>query len=207
MDWSLTAPCRPRPTPSRLLALPVELRDLILEYVLSSSKPMVTFRLDDYQRDCLSESTQPPLLFVNKQIRAEGLPIFYGCNEFVIHNEEAKLKDGRAWLLRHERYFLLIKKMAFWMRYVDLLNARSSQGAIALHLARKTGLQKWNVGDSWEWITVVRKPGGLDADANFLVTKLRQLLRDEYEDGRLTADRTWSCLFELKGCYIVEKMS
>ncbi|OTA23110.1 hypothetical protein BTJ68_13839 [Hortaea werneckii EXF-2000] len=35
---------------------------------------MVTFKLDHYQRDTLTQAVQPPLLHLNRQIRQESLP-------------------------------------------------------------------------------------------------------------------------------------
>ncbi|KAF2725845.1 hypothetical protein K431DRAFT_54004 [Polychaeton citri CBS 116435] len=98
----------------RLLDLPAELRALIFSFALTSPRPLVTFRLDPYQKDSYTEAWPPPsLTFVSKQFREESLPIFYQCNDFVLHTEglepggngwqrkcDGKAGEARIWLRR-----------------------------------------------------------------------------------------------------------
>lgn len=61
---------------ARLLTLPLEIRELVWEHVLTEAdQTLVTFRLDAFQREYYSYSTQPALARVSRQIRSESLPV------------------------------------------------------------------------------------------------------------------------------------
>src|ERR1700761_2254315 len=98
MDLPIRKPSSTRPARSHFLELPAEIRDYIYEFALTSGKPLVAFRLDEYQRDSYEEATQPPLTRVNRQIRDESLPIFYQSNDIVLHNDSSKGGNTRRWL-------------------------------------------------------------------------------------------------------------
>ena len=97
MDWPFRSLSSSKPR-FRLLDLPQEIRDLIYEFAVTSSKPIVAFRLDEYQRPSYQEAIQPPLTRSNRQIRRESLPIFYDCNDIVLHTEGSKMHDTQRWL-------------------------------------------------------------------------------------------------------------
>ena len=81
-----------------LFELPRELRDLIYDLALHSDKPLVTFRVDDYQRESYVEAIQPGLTRISRQVRKESLPVFYSTNAFILHSDEPKLVDTQQWL-------------------------------------------------------------------------------------------------------------
>ncbi|KAK5107604.1 hypothetical protein LTR62_000998 [Meristemomyces frigidus] len=60
-----------------LLTIPPELRNDILQQVLIDTKVILI-----QSAPTREEPLEPPLLFVCKQLRNEGLPIFYGANTF-----------------------------------------------------------------------------------------------------------------------------
>ncbi|TKA83386.1 hypothetical protein B0A55_01009 [Friedmanniomyces simplex] len=180
MDWTLTTTLRSRPKRCRLLELPPELRIAIFEYALASPKTVVTFRLDDYQRDSLQEAIQPPLTRVSSQVRFETLPIWYGSTTFVLHTEDAKGRDTQRWLVENEPHLGKLK------------------------LYRQATDDVWQVSDSWDWITVVRKPLGLEADAKEMILRVRETLNTDR--GSLKTDaRDWQHLLgNLREWYLLE---
>ncbi|KAK5721887.1 hypothetical protein LTR15_006480 [Elasticomyces elasticus] len=72
----------------RLLILPPELRTQIWELVLITPQPLNVGQSSPTPRTILQ---QPALTRVNRQIREECLPIFYGQNTFLV--EDSKLED------------------------------------------------------------------------------------------------------------------
>lgn len=61
---------------ARLLTLPTEIRAHIFQHVLThTDQTLVTFRLDAFQREYDTYSTQPALTRVSRQIRSESLPV------------------------------------------------------------------------------------------------------------------------------------
>ncbi|KAF2774114.1 hypothetical protein EJ03DRAFT_134 [Teratosphaeria nubilosa] len=189
-----------------LLDLPAELRDLIYEYAVTSDKTIVTFRLDKYQRDSYNQAVQPSLTRVNRQVRAESLPFYYACNTFVLHTEASKALDARRWLLCNEMHLLKLRRLSLWIRYVPLTNHRTtSQGALSITVLRNVADGCWKVDDGWDWITVVRRPGALEDDANFLIGKVRSLLVNE-STSHLSAEEFADLLVQLRLEYVKEKM-
>lgn len=160
MDWTVKTLLSSRNSQCRLLDLPAELRDTIFEYALTADKPLVSFRLDNYQRESYQEATQPPLTRVNRQIRQESLPIFYQNNYVVLHAEAPKIDDTQRWLECIESKIALIQRMSFWIRYVTLTNDRSAgSGAISISIRRSKAHPIWLVDEDWRWVTVTRRPG------------------------------------------------
>ncbi|KAK3672459.1 hypothetical protein LTR78_007766 [Recurvomyces mirabilis] len=205
MDWSFRTISFTKQPESRLPALPSELRDLIFEYALVCNKPLVTFRLDNYQKDSMSEAVQPALTRTNRQIRKETLPIWYGCNRFVLHTQDPHAGKGLVWLERNSRYMSLLKHIALWIRYVSPINDRG-YGALSISMRRQAGTDVWYAEDDWEWITVIRKPTGLEDDARFLQKELDYLLENDYQ-GQLDAEKFHCILLETRRRYIEHKMS
>nr|POE49216.1 hypothetical protein CFP56_32366 [Quercus suber] len=163
MDW-----LSPQPR-SRLLDLPSELRDLIFEYALTSPSTVVTFRLDPYQEDSYSQAVQPALTRANRQVRRESLPVWYGHNAFVMHTEATKADHTLRWLACNERHLQLLRKVEVWIRVLGTANLRSvASGAIGLEVRRRGGDLTWRTQDDWRWITVCRKPAGIEDDVAFL---------------------------------------
>lgn len=196
---------RPKPDRCPLLGIPPELRDLIFEYALKSEKTLVSFRLDDYQRDSFAQAVQPALTKVSQQIRRESIPLWYSCNDFVLHSEAAKANDARKWLLCNETQLPKLRQISFWMRYVTLENrVKSANGAICITLKRVNLSSDWTVDDEWRWITVVRKPEALERDAKFLIEHLRQLLQEDWPD-KLSVAGIHGLLTDLREGYVKEK--
>ncbi|KAI7333552.1 hypothetical protein KC354_g18089 [Hortaea werneckii] len=215
MDWPrFPSLYRPRSGRCFLLELPPELRDLIYEYTLQSdskSNQMVTFKLDHYQRDTLTQAVQPPLLYLNHQIRQESLPLFYSSQTFILHSEGIKADDARRWLRCSEPHLPKLRQLEIWIRYTTPANRfTSSNGAVGITLHRdrhdvNTG-GEWRVReDGWRWITVVRKPANLETDAAFLIREVRRLLQEEWP-GKLTAAGLYGVLVDLREVYVKEKM-
>lgn len=77
---------------ARLLTLPAEIRAHIFQHVLTETeKPLVTFRLDDFQRECYACSIQPALTRVSRQIRCESLPVRVNCFKCVYPPGETQM--------------------------------------------------------------------------------------------------------------------
>ncbi|TKA83381.1 hypothetical protein B0A55_01012 [Friedmanniomyces simplex] len=205
MEWTFTTTLRSRPKRSRLLELPPELRIAIFEYALASPKTVVSFRLDDYQRDSLQEAVQPALTRVSSQVRFETLPIWYGCTTFVLHTEDAKGRDAQRWLVENEPHLGKLKCVSVWIRRISRTTGQSSHGALGISLYRQaTDDDVWQVSDSWDWITVVRKPLGLEADAKAMISRARETLNTDR--GSLETDaRDWQRLLgNLREWYLLE---
>ncbi|RMZ06102.1 hypothetical protein D0862_04745 [Hortaea werneckii] len=228
MDWP-RFPALHRPKPGRcfLLELPPELRDLIYEYTLTSPSnstsksnnnhnQMVTFKLDHYQLDTLTQAVQPSLLRTNRQIRQETLALFYQSQTFILHSEGTKADDARRWLMCNAAHLGKIRQIELWIRYLTPTNRfTSSSGAVGIRLHRDCsnnsgggggGGGEWKVHeDGWRWITVVRKPGGVEHDAGFLIREVRRLLQEEWP-GKLTAAGLYGVMADLREVYVKEKM-
>lgn len=207
MDWSLSRLSERSADPSGLLQLPPEIRDVIYEFALTSDHPVVTFRLDTYQQDSYQEATQPPLTRVSRQVRQESLPIYFDCNEFILHAEGSKVQNAHRWLICNSLHLPKLRHLSFWVRYVTLRNDRNgSSGALSIGLRRDVHDGCWKVKDRWKWITVVRRPAALDSDAKFLIAELRRLLINE-STSYLDADEWYYMLTDLNLVYVKEKMS
>ena len=197
-----TAPAR-----FALLELPTEIRDAIFVFALSSSKPVVTFLLDDYQKDSYNEAVQPSLTRVSRQIREDTLPIFYGVNDFIIHSEPPKIGHSKQWLRCIEPNMRLLQRLSFWIRYVTLTNNRSEyNGAICISLQRSKREDVWQVKDGWKWITVVRSPSVLKSDAKFLISELRKMLTED-PNCLQSGEGVVEAITGLQLLYTKEKMS
>lgn len=180
MNWSFAGITRPAQNQSPLLELPAELREAIFELAVVSEKPIVTFKLDQYQKDSYQEARQPAITRVSRQVRSESLPIYYDCNNFVIHTEGAKSDDASRWLMCNEKHLNALRHLTFWIRYIPFVHERlSSQGALGISLARPVKRGCWKVDDRWKWITVVRKPQTLASDAEFLIGHFKKALVNE----------------------------
>ncbi|KAI6833488.1 hypothetical protein KC340_g2865 [Hortaea werneckii] len=224
MDWPRFPSSLHRPKPGRclLLELPPELRDLIYEHTFPSESPSnqrVTFKLDPYQRDTLTQAVQPSLLRTNRQIRQESLGIFYRSQTFILHCEGSKADDARKWLVSNEPHLRKIRQIELWIRYTTPANRfTSSNGAVGITLSRDLhdknnnnggsgGDGGWKVReDGWRWITVVRKPGNVEDDAGFLIREVRRLLQEDEWPGKLTAAGLYGVMADLREGYVKEKM-
>jgi len=163
------------------LNLPAEIRGHIFEFVLSSTE-IVTFRLDSFQRQSYCEAVQPALTRVSRQVRSESLPIYYACNDFVLHTEGPKADDAHRWLQCNARHLPDMRRLSFWVRYVTLThshhplsNGVSSHGALSISVYRRTRGCPWAVDNVWRWITVMRKPPELARHAQFIIDELRAM--------------------------------
>lgn len=69
----------------------------------------------------------------------------------------------------------------------------------------QTRVQAWAVDEDWRWITVVRKPIGLDGDGELLVRLLIGLVQEQ-SGAWVTADRLVGLMADLRLLYIKDKM-
>ncbi|KAK4635652.1 hypothetical protein CLAFUW4_01044 [Fulvia fulva] len=192
---------------SRLLRLPAEIRSLIYEYAVASDKTVVTFRLDPYQRDCYEHAIPPPLALVSHQVRAESLPAYYSCNDFILHTESPQADEAKRWLRLNADHLGVLRRVTFWIRYVPFQNDRaSSQGAMAVSIYRLTKGADWQVDNDWRWITVVRKPSELQGDTNFMLEKLKYVA-PEISEETATPDDYATLMTDLRSSYIQEKVT
>ena len=84
---------------SGLLKLPPELRDEIYSYLMLKQKTTITMLPHYTSFQSPVSAAQPALCCVNKQIRAETLPIFYSSNLFLAEvSDDADLEIAKNWL-------------------------------------------------------------------------------------------------------------
>ncbi|KAK0310598.1 hypothetical protein LTR01_003752 [Friedmanniomyces endolithicus] len=205
MEWTLTNAIRSRTKRCRLFELPPELRILIFECALTSDKTVVTFRLDDYQRASLQEAVQPALSRVSRQLRLETLPVWFGCNILILHTEDAKGRDSIRWLAYNKLHLAKIKRVSVWVRRVSRTTGQSSHGALGINLYRHATDDSWQASGSWDWITVMRKPLGLEADAEALIWQARDSLGGDRR-GLMTDVDDWQHLLgQLRECFPLDK--
>jgi len=204
MEWTLSNAIRSKTRRCRLFELPPEIRIAIFEYALASDNTVVTFRLDDYQRDSLQEAVQPNLTRVNHQVRLETLPIWCGCSTFVLHTEDAKGRDSQRWLRSNEAHLAKLKRVSVWVRRVARTTGQSSHGALGINLYRQASDDMWHVSELWDWITVMRKPLGLEAEAQAMIWRARDLLGGDRSCLRTDADYWRYILGKLRDWYLLE---
>lgn len=196
-----------KPPQSRLLDLPAEIREHIFRWAVISEKPIVTFRLDRFQKESYEQASQPSITKVSRQVRREALPLFYECNEFIIHTEGEKAEDAHRWLHYTQPHLSKLCRLALWMRYVTLTNDHSpSSGALGVYLRHDPRAGHWVVRDDWKWITVVRKPAGVEWDGSLLVQFLSQLV-DGRSRSELSAEDYVGIMTDLRRLYIKDKMN
>jgi len=68
--------------PCRFLRLPAELRIMIYEYALQSEANLCPYYPST--NTCFGRIIEPNSTRVNKQIRSETLPVFYGTSTFIL---------------------------------------------------------------------------------------------------------------------------
>ena len=196
-----------KPSPkSHLLALPPELREQIFSYAVTSPKQTVTFRLDKYQLETYDQARQPPLTLVSKQIRHETLPLYYGNNNFVLHTEGLKSEDAARWLRSNEPHLSRLGCVKVWVRYVGSNERSPGSGALEVECRHDARSGRFVVGEEWRWITVVRRPEGVEWDGKLLVTFLRQLV-DGRGRGEIGSEEWVGVLSGLRGLYVKDKMN
>lgn len=204
--YFVSAMFRQRQPKCHLLALPAEIREAIFTFAVISPKPVVTFKLDNYQQESYQEAIQPAVTRVNRQVRQEALPLFYDSNEFILHTEGQKGEDAHHWIYNIQHHLLKLQNIAFWLRYVTLTNDHATHsGALGVAMYYQPKQHTWEVNDEWRWITVVKKPAGIDGDGKLLVTSLRQLVKEQ-SDSSLHADRLVGLMTDLRMLYIKDKM-
>lgn len=196
MDLFITKPPR-----SRLLELPPEIREHIFAFAVTAEKPIVTFRLDPFQQDDYEEASQPTITRVSRQVRREALPLFYECNEFIIHTEGQKAEDAYCWLHYNQPHLSKLSHLAFWVRYVARMdNVSPSSGALGVYLYHDARDGCWKVSDEWRWITVVRKPVSVEQDGSTLVGIFRRLMEGRSR-SELDAELYVDSMKQLKTLY------
>lgn len=203
MAWSLSRRATSRST---LLELPAEIRSTIWTFALRSEKPLVTFHIDDYQKESYQEASQPALLSVSRQVRGEAIPIFYGCNDFIFHTEERQANDAHKWLYKSQPYLDILGGASFWLRYNTRVHAHiTPSGAISVTMRYAARQDRWEVLPEWKWVTANRKPSDLEPDGEYLVAKLQSLIRSEQR--QLNAEFFANLLSILRKSYIDFKIS
>jgi hypothetical protein len=198
-----TKPSTTQTTKPHLLALPPELREQIFSHAVTSPKQTVTFRLDKYQLETYDQARQPLLTLVNKQIRRETLPLYYGNNDFVLHTEGLKSEDAARWLRSNEIHLSRLGCVKVWVRYVGSNERTPGSGALEVECRHDVRSGKLVVGEEWRWITVVRRPEGVEWDGKLLVTFLGQLVGGRSR-GEMGAE---DVLRGLRGLYVKDKMN
>jgi hypothetical protein len=189
-----------------LLALPAEIREHIFAHAVVSSKPIVTFRLDNYQRGGYQEAVQPSITRVSRQLRNEALPLYYELNDFILHTEGQKSDDAHQWLHDNEAYLHRQHKLTFWLRYVDLAADRATHsGALAVTMRFDPRASQWVVrDDDWRWITVVKPPSAAGKHGKLLVKLLSNLLRGIRHPP--TADQLTCLKTDLRMLYVKDRL-
>lgn len=81
-----------------------------------------------------------------------------------------------------------------------------SSGAIGVYLRHDPRAGFWVVSDEWRWITVVRKPAGVEWDGTLLIQFLTQLV-DGRSRSELRADDYIRIMGDLKMLYVKDKMN
>ena len=89
------------PKPSRgLLDLPPELRDQIYEYLVLKQRNTITMLPNYGSFQSPVSAAQPAICCVNRQIRAETLPMFYSNNLFLAEvSDSTDLAIAKNWLV------------------------------------------------------------------------------------------------------------
>ncbi|KXT18894.1 hypothetical protein AC579_3522 [Pseudocercospora musae] len=191
---------------SRLSALPAEIRNAIYEYVVTTEQA-VTFRLDAFQQEYYAPAVQPALTRVSRKVRAESLPLYYECNEFVLHTESPKAEDAWKWLRSNHMYLPIMRRLTLWIRYVPFADPRaSSQGAIGISIYRPTRADTWRIDADWKWITVMRRPAELNGDVKYIMKRLDEALAPISKDGAGPEDYI-GMMGHVRLFYVQEKMS
>lgn len=98
-----------------LLELPKELRDHIFSYILIKPQNTITMLSNSHCFQSEVSASQPTISKVNKQLRAETLPIFYSSNTFLAElSDPEDLTTAKNWLaalgdrnIRHLRHLIL----------------------------------------------------------------------------------------------------
>jgi len=76
---------------------------------------------------------------------------------------------------------------------------------LGVNLIRQAVDEDWNVSNVWDWITVTRKPLGLEDDAKSLIWFVKHVLNDEGKNPMADVE-DWKYLLEtMRGWYLVEK--
>lgn len=180
---------------------------MIFQFVVTADQTIVTFRLDSYQRDSYSQAVQPALTRVSRQVRSESLPLYFECNDFVLHTESPKAHDAHRWFRCNNSHLSVLRRLSFWLRYVPPANDRaSSQGAMSVSVRRPKKNDPWEVDDAWSWITVVRKPAELQEDITLIMKRLSELVSC-ISNHESTPDDYSALVTELRLSYIQDKLS
>lgn len=77
---------------------------------------------------------------------------------------------------------------------------------MGIALYRRKKHDHWQVDADWQWITVLRRPLGLQSDAEFLIEKLRDRVWT-ISDDCAGIDEYYGLLSDLRLCYVQEKLS
>lgn len=194
-----------KPRRCRLLELPAEIREHIFTFAVVPDKPIVTFCLDRFQKESYEEACQPVITRVSRQIRREALPLFYACNDFIIHTDGDKAEDAQRWFHYSQPHLSKLCHLTFWVRYVARLdNTTPSSGAIGLVIRHNPRTGLWETDEQWRWITVLRKPANVEQDGESLVGILKQLM-DSQSKSTMAAEQYVAIMKDLKAAYLKTK--
>ncbi|KAF2481548.1 hypothetical protein BDY17DRAFT_236512, partial [Neohortaea acidophila] len=85
--------------PNGLLSLPRELRDHLYTHLVDKRHNIITMCKEHRHRASEISAAQPAISRVNKQIRAEVLPLFYARNTFFANlSLREELEMTKKWL-------------------------------------------------------------------------------------------------------------
>lgn len=196
-----------KPPRCRLLELPAEIREHIFTFVVVPEQPIVTFRLDKFQKESYEEASQPSITRVSRQVRRESLPLFYECNDFIIHTDGDKAEDAERWFHYSQLHLSKLCHLTFWVRYVSRLDTTSpSSGAVGVSVRHNPRAGTWEAVNGWQWITVLRKPANIEQDGEVLVCILKQLVEGQSRSN-MTAEQHVALISDLKALYLKTKTS
>jgi hypothetical protein len=176
-------------SPSPLLTLPFELRTQIFLHALSHPPHLVTFPPDHVQAQYYTAALPlPALTRVSKQIRHETLPLYFQANTFILHTEEPKFLDAKAWLRAGitQRFLADLRSVEVWVRYVPLGGARGALGGgcFGVRVGRERKGGRWRVEEGGvRWVTVTRRPVDWEGDVKGLVRGFGEALGGLEEEG------------------------
>ena len=108
------------------LALPLELREQILEFVVATQAADGHLYIDpkiQHRFQAAPSALQPDIALVNKQCRAESLPIFYKSNIFVLSIlNESSVRLCQHWIEANKHHLRLIRHI--WLKVYPSYDGR-----------------------------------------------------------------------------------
>ncbi|KAK5721871.1 hypothetical protein LTR15_006464 [Elasticomyces elasticus] len=135
--------------PCPLLQLAPELRNQIFALAVVDTVPLWLFWLEVIGPYIKAKATQPALSYVNRQIRSEALPIFYGQNVFRIYEDfHACAFDGQVNAIIKTAAFKHVISVVYHFKITMFTSLRENK--IRIYLDEAGALQYRVEGSSME---------------------------------------------------------